>query len=391
VSIKDLGNGKYYVRVYNPHGGPEFRKTVKGDRAARKAEADAIMKFERGSVTDPGAGKVLFRDYALRVIDSRDLAPSTRLHYLRDCKRLLFPVWGDRAMRSLLHTDAEALTTAVRKSAAGAGASNALILARSIMRSAMLDGIIERNPFAGLRLGQRKPAPKAPPEWADIRSAVEQATRSDYQDATNLIIAVLAGTGVRAGEIGGIDAVADVDYLRGSLTVRRQLRWMSEKEALEAGLGSGGYFFSPPKTEAGEDRVVPLAGWVVDAIARLAGMRGEPVALPWKSPEGALTAPVDTLLPLYQPSALSTRVADASRRVGARFSPHDLRHRYATELEQRGVPLRTVQCVIGHAPVGVTMSVYVHVTPESLVLARQVVADAWADAASPTAGQALAR
>jgi len=383
VSIKDLGNDKYYVRVYNPSGGPEFRKTVTGFRAARKAEADAIGKFERGTV-DPAAGKVTFRAYALRVIEARDLAPSTRLHYLRDCERLLFPVWGDRQMRTILNTDAVALSKAVRKAATGAGATNALILARSIMRSAVLDGVIDRNPFSGLRLGAAKSQPRPRPEWEMIRAAAQQDSRDEYQEVTHLVIAALAGTGMRAGEIGGVDAVADVDYMRGWLTVRRQLRWMSAKESLEVGLKGHGYFLGPPKTEAGKDRIVPLAPWVVDALSRLAGMRRGEVTMPWGTPEGRPVT-IDPLIPPFPPSGLSTRVADAARRVGARFSPHDLRHRFTTELEQRGVPLRTVQAIVGHEPMGVTMSVYVHVTEESLAAARGVIAAVWEDAGRPAA------
>ena len=42
---------------------------------------------------------------------------------------------------------------------------------------------------------------------------------------------------------------------------------------------------------------------------------------------------------------------------------HDLRHSYATAALAAGVPVKTLSQRIGHADVGVTLSVYAHVLP----------------------------
>ncbi|HEX5157252.1 MAG TPA: site-specific integrase [Ktedonobacterales bacterium] len=46
-----------------------------------------------------------------------------------------------------------------------------------------------------------------------------------------------------------------------------------------------------------------------------------------------------------------------------RIRPHDLRHTAATLLLARGVPVKVVSEMLGHASVGITLSIYGHVLP----------------------------
>lgn len=380
MSIKDLGNGKYLVRVY---GGPhrrEHRKVIEGKRAAQAHETQMKAKYAADYLFDPHAGKVTFRVYALRVIEARNLAPNTRLHYLRDCERLLFPLWGNRELRSLQHTDAVRLTAFVASKAKGAGGGNALVLARSIIRSAVLDGLLERNPFAGIKLDMPRPKAKALPDWPEVRTAVAKST-----DVTGAVIAVLAGSGLRAGELAGLDIGTDIDWLRKRITVRQQLQHMTDKKAREAGYARGGYWLADVKTEAGGGRVVPLPDFAVEALSILAGRSPEPVTVAVDEPDAKVARTARLLLGLVDPAALSARIGSAAHRAGVgKVYAHAYRHLFVTTLEQGGVPLRTVQAVAGHAPQGVTLSVYAHVTEESLALVRQALQGVW-DAGSPAA------
>ena len=377
----DPKDDRYWVRVYNPTG-KDYRKIVKGKRAADAHEAEIKARFTSNDFIDPHAGKVTFRQYARRVIDSRDLAPRTRVTYLRACDDLLFPKWGDRQMRSLRHSDAVELSAYCYRHAAKNTAYNALVLARSIMRAATLDGVVARNPFAGERLGSRKYKPKGMPTWQMVADVVDGTTPT-----SGALITAFAGTGLRGAEVCGL-AVPDINWLQKRLTVRRQLCFMTEEEAQKAGYRHGGFYLTDVKSEAGQDRVVPLPDWAVDALSRLARERPEPTPIPWGAPDAADTRTVDLLLPPTQPANLSARVATVFLRAsGERHAPHALRHLYATTLEQGGVPLRTVQSILGHEPQGVTLSTYVHVTEDSLRQARDVISVAWPSTDEPGAVQ----
>ncbi len=57
---------------------------------------------------------------------------------------------------------------------------------------------------------------------------------------------------------------------------------------------------------------------------------------------------------------------------------HDLRHSTATLLLSRGVPVKVVSEILGHADVSITLSVYAHVLPDM----QDGAADAMDDALS---------
>jgi integrase len=60
---------------------------------------------------------------------------------------------------------------------------------------------------------------------------------------------------------------------------------------------------------------------------------------------------------------------------------HDIRHSTATLLLSRGVPIKVVSEMLGHADVSITLSIYAHVLPDM----QDGAADAMDDALGGTA------
>jgi integrase len=54
------------------------------------------------------------------------------------------------------------------------------------------------------------------------------------------------------------------------------------------------------------------------------------------------------------------------RQVGFHFTPHQLRHTYATVLRRGGVPVEIVSKLLCHRSVQTTSDIYLHVSPEDL-------------------------
>ena len=387
MAVKDLGGGKYQVRVYNPNlAGKQYNKVILGKRAADLHEAEMKVKFARGQILDPSSGKQTFGSYALEAIESRLLVPQTRANYLRFVERIQ-PIWGHRPLRSLKYTDAVSLTTALRAESDGGSTANVLVLARSIMRQALNDGIIDRNPFTGLKLYQAKAVRvDAEPTWVEVRAATRRPGKTSTQ------ITVLAGVGLRSGECLGLE-LAGIDWLRRTVTVTQQLHYLTEKQAVAIGSKKSGFYLGPAKTEAGADRTIPVPQFVLDVLAaHLTRHPAVEVTLPWGSPDATKSRTTSLVFGTTGRATMTKTVTGRAKRVGGTWSSHDLRHLYASTLGQASVPVpvRTVQEVMGHAAPGVTAR-YSHVQPHTLELIRPALEAAWALGAEGVEGLSAAQ
>jgi integrase len=242
----------------------------------------------------------------------------------------------------------------------------------AILQAAVDDGVIARNPC---RVGSVKPPPpdrrKVVPWPAERITAVAAALPDRYR----AIMAVAAGLGLRQGECFGL-AVDDVDFLRGVVHVRRQVRIVGNR-----------LVFAPPKT--GKTRDVPLPESVALRLAaHLEAWPAVAVTLPWREPGGRpetarlvfatreRTALARTYFNrhVWKP-ALDQAGVPATRDNGM----HAARHYYASALLEDGVNIRAVAEYLGHNDPGFTLRVYAHLMPSSDDRARQAVDRALTD------------
>jgi integrase len=354
MSVKALGDNKFLVRVYNPHG-REYRKVVAGKRAADAHEIDMRAKLASGRLLDPHGGKVLFGVYARQQIATRTLRPSTAERYERTLAQHIEPVFGHRPLRGIRHSDVAAFQTAMRRRFGEKHARDIVVLLRSVLRAATLDGLIDRNPAAGLRLEPIRHTERELPTWEQVRHVAETAPGE-----TGFAIMLMALTGLRVSEVCGL-AVADVATLKRELTVRRQLIYLPRQ----------GFHYGPPKTSESA-RTVPIPALLVDSIAEHLTTSWDAVELGGQSHRLVLGRgkPVAG-------TSMANRVRDAARKVDVVLAPHTLRHLYTNTLLEAGVPLRTVDYVTGHRSVGMTVGVYAHVTPAALERTRAAAAGLW--------------
>lgn len=106
------------------------------------------------------------------------------------------------------------------------------------------------NPCVGVKLPKAPPHKVVPLDVAQVRALADAAP-----DRYRAVIITGAGTGLRLGELLGLD-LARVDFLRRRSTVDRQL-------VDESGVGP---VLSPPKTQASY-RTVPAPNIVLETLA----------------------------------------------------------------------------------------------------------------------------
>src|SRR5262245_53607924 len=121
----------------------------------------------------------------------------------------------------------------------------------AVFRAAVRDRVIMSSPCISVRRPASRPASTLPVLSSDQILAIADSFPARYR----ALVITGAGTGLRPGELFGLDA-AHVDFLRRTIRVDQQLtRWPG-----------GGVALSPPKTPASY-RTVPLPATVGDELS----------------------------------------------------------------------------------------------------------------------------
>lgn len=313
MSIHKLPNGKYRVRVYNPHGA-EYRKVVATKQAALAHEAEVRVQMSGG--WNPGAGSIRFDTYTEQVLAARPLSPNSRRTYGNAVRLHIDPVLGHHRLDRIRHTQLQSFLSGLTESQA----RTCKRVLNIVFDSASRDGLITTNPTAGLRLPPSRVKDVAVPTWEAVRAADE-------------LVQVAAATGMRAGELMGL-SVDDIDVDELVVRVRRQRLFVS-------GFGK---HYGPPKT-INSERDIPVPMEVIEMLERVTPKK---VELPWRD------GPTE-VHELFFPGDVSKAIY---RRIG--FSAHKLRHLYTRLLETSMIPVTTIDEVLGHSGSQRSLSIRVY-------------------------------
>jgi integrase len=233
----------------------------------------------------------------------------------------------------------------------------------SLLASAVEDGRIPRNPATGAKL----PSIDAPPV---VPLTVEQIRRlaTAAADHVRAAVVVVAGTGLRQGELFGL-TVDRIDFLRRELRVDQQLMTPKQGPAVLA-----------PVKSRNSYRIVGLAQVVTDALAaHLAAAgpaenslvfhsQGRPIARgsAWKYVSKAgVASGVGRMVPVE---------GDTGRARYEGPTWHDLRHHHASMLLSKGVSPALVAERLGH-DIKTLMRTYAHVIRSDEDRVRSIVDD----------------
>jgi integrase/recombinase XerD len=268
----------------------------------------------------------MIENYLNAMMAERGLSQNTVAAYRRDLKAAAQAMPSRKNLTKASSDDLRAVLKVWSTELTPRSLARKLSALRGFMNFLMEDGIRADDPSLHLDAPKVNASlPKSLPE-ADIARLVETAwqDRSPKGLALLAMLELLYGAGLRVSELVNLQ-VAAFARRRDYITIR----------------GKGD-----------KDRVVALTDAAHDAVEAWIAARDQKLEMtlsrylfPSSNPERPLTR-----------QDVYIRLQDLAKRagIGAKISPHMLRHSFATHMLNRGADLRSLQILLGHADITTT-------------------------------------
>jgi integrase len=272
------------------------------------------------------------------------------IHIYRTTLRLhVAPAVGMTPVRNLTRPRLrDLLVTLLNAGKARGTVSVVLAVMRSMLEAAVEDGLIPANPCSKLgqafRLGVSTEPERVKALDQDQVSAVLGAVHMAEQSHDRRfypLLFTIARTGLRIGEAIGLKW-EDLDFGSRRLLVRRAV--------------SGGKVGTP---KSGRERTVSMSPQLVETLGQhRRDLTRETLRRGWKNPpEWVFVTTVGTPMDERQARKVLKRALKRAELPGY-FSPHSLRHSFASILMARGESPQYVQEQMGHQSLEMTTRIY---------------------------------
>ena len=265
--------------------------------------------------------------------------------------------FGSMSIDSVKQSDAK--EWAIRMSENGIAYNSIKNYMRSLRASfymAIQDDYVRKNPFDFVLSDilddtrKEKTALSLEQEEALLTFAKSDRTYKKYYDE----LVILLETGLRISEFCGLDLNVAVDMKNKSILVEHQL--LKDTET--------GYYIEKPKTKSGI-REIPMTDKAYDAFQRLIKSRKktEPIVIDGYSNFLMLNGKGLPQVASSYNMVLKGLVKKYNKTHDdelPEISPHSLRHTFCTKMANKGMTPNTLQYIMGHSNISITMNWYAH-------------------------------
>ena len=179
-------------------------------------------------------------------------------------------------------------------------------------------------------------------------------------------------TGMRIGELIGLKW-SDIDFANRTIYVNRTLVYIKSDDESSPNYNKWGFEFHEPKTDKGR-RKIPMTLKAYQILKRQQLWKRGMETKGYKAPEGyedlVFTTTKNTPISPRDTTVVMKYITERIRKKKPDFesvTPHTLRHTFATRCIERGMNPKTLQIILGHSTIQLTMNLYCHVTDDMLI------------------------
>lgn len=367
-------NGSYMYRYTDIDG---IRKTIYAANLNELREEEKIIQRDIDDGIGYKAGAVTFNEYFEKYLELKgNISPSTKRNYNRSWENYIKNTrFGNTPLKDITKSDVILLLKSMSEKGLGKPSINTIVagVLSPCMKMAIEDNIIRSNPCINCRKEIR--GEDTAPE--DVLTTVQQNNFLTYIKNSKYayyypLFTFMIETALRVGEVCGL-TWSDIDLENGFIHVTHQLQYTN------AGKDTCQYQILSPKSKSGI-RNVPLSNVAKEALLE---QKRNQIEMDKKT-EIVIDGYTDFVFSNKQNKPLITqtigrilgRIVDDYNSDIKKFGgsleplphihPHLLRHTGCSRMAEAGIDPRTLQDIMGHASMRMTMELYNHVTDERL-------------------------
>lgn len=367
-----MADGRYRYKYSDTFGTVRYVYSWRLDKNDRmpvgKKHEFSLREKEKQIAADmfdqiiPEGGKLTVLELIKKYISLKTgVRPTTEAGYRTVINLLEKDEFGKRRIDKVRLSDAKAWLIRLQKEGRGYSSIKTVRgVVRPAFQMAFDDDLIRKNPFAFelatvvVNDSMTREAITRDQERKLLKFIAEDKHFKQYYDG----IYILFHTGLRISEFVGL-TLSDIDFENMKINVDHQLQRVTRV----------GYIIEPTKTSSGT-RQIPMAQEVADCFRRVIENRKQPkvemmidgysgflfldkngkpmVALHWEKYMKHICQKYNKIYKVQMPSV----------------TPHVCRHTFCSNMAKSGMNPKTLQYIMGHSDIGVTLNTYTHLNFE---------------------------
>lgn len=225
----------------------------------------------------------------------------------------------------------------------------------AVLKHALINGDIDKNPMLLIKPPEKKNFPQKEIRFfteEEVALIIEECGR-EYSTGTPVYIygdafILMLNTGIRVGELIALEK-DDWDEENKTLHIRRNIQLVKSRDENGNPVSGCELVYNTTKTYSG-NRIIPLNQNALNALRRLCMAHPKSKHIVCSSNEN-----------LIPPQRIERTFYRILKNIGiSKTGTHSLRHTFASTLFAKGVDVKTVSKLLGHASIQITLNTYVH-------------------------------
>jgi len=361
-------DGRYAYKYKDLNGDTKFVYSWRLDKNDRtppgKAREPSLREKEKKIQQDlfnqvvPNGGNLTVLELVQKYLGLKvNVRHNTRANYKFVTNIIEKEPFGKLRIDKVKLSDAKAWLIKLQKDGRGYSTIHSVRgVVRPAFEMAFQDGLLTKNPFSFelatvvVNDSVTREAITRAQERAFLKFIQEDKCYSKYYDG----IFILFNTGLRISEFCGL-TLSDIDFKKKRIRVDHQLQRTRDME----------YIIEKPKTESGE-RYVPMSPQVIECFQRIIHNRKKPQKEPMiEGYTGFLFLdkngqPMVALHWEHYFKHILNKYNSIYKVQLPKITPHVCRHTFCSNMAKSGMNPKTLQYIMGHSDISVTLDTYTH-------------------------------